>query len=104
MAKSIMVVESRPKSQDDVDDYHHWYEQVHIPELLSVDCFVSARRFMTEDGGGFLAIYELDADVATAKAALAEAQSSGRLSPPVGLSLDPPPSVRYFSLRGEFDS
>jgi hypothetical protein len=97
-----MVVESRPKSDGDAEVYHQWYEQVHIPELLGVDGFVSARRFAIEDGTGFLAIYELDADVPTAKAALAEAQASGRMSPPVGLQLEPPPSVRYFSLRGLF--
>ena len=99
-----MVVESRPKSDGDAEDYHHWYEKVHIPELLSVDGFVSARRFRTEDGAGFLAIYELDSEIDAAKTALAEAQSAGRMSPPVGLQLDPPPSVRYFSLRGGFDS
>jgi hypothetical protein len=102
MARAIMVVESRPKSDEDADAYHHWYEQVHIPELLSLEGFASARRFATDDGTGFLAIYELDTDVATAKEALADAQSSGRMSPPVGLQVDPPPSVRYFNLRGQF--
>jgi hypothetical protein len=99
MAQAIMVVESRPKSEADAQAYHHWYDHVHIPELLSVEGFVSARRFATEDGSAFLAIYELDSDIEAAKAALGEAQSSGRMSAPVGLSLDPPPSVRYFSLR-----
>ena len=50
--------------------YHEWYDDVHIPELLSLDGFVSARRYAGEDGTSFLATYEIDTDIATAKAAM----------------------------------
>src|SRR4051794_23845560 len=100
MAQTILMVESRPKSEEDAAAYHAWYDDVHIPELLSLDGFVSAQRYAGEEGASFLAIYEIDTDIATAKAAMVAAQSEGRMTAPVGVSLDPPPSVRYFTVRG----
>ncbi len=43
MAKALLIVESKPASADQVDEYHAWHESTHIPEMLSVDGFVSAR-------------------------------------------------------------
>jgi hypothetical protein len=52
------------------------------------------------DGDSLLAVYEIDGDVETAKANLRAAQTSGTMSRPVGMQLDPPPSVRYFRSGG----
>ena len=37
MAQAIMVVESRPRSEEDTAAYHEWYDEVHIPELLAIN-------------------------------------------------------------------
>jgi hypothetical protein len=96
MAGGVMIVETAPSSPEELIAYHEWYDTVHVPEILKVDGFVSARRLESVDGNGFIAIYEIDGDVEAAKANLAAAQSSGTMSRPVGVRLDPPPSVRYF--------
>lgn len=98
MAKAILYVETRPASPEEAADYHKWYNEVHIPEILKIDGFVSARRFEPmEPGGPFVAIYEIEADdVEVPRAALTEATQSGRNSRPVGVSFDPPPSPQYY--------
>ena len=58
---------------------------------------MSGRRFGSLAGdGSFLAVYEIDTDVETARVALAEAGKAGTMSRPTGVQLDPPPTVRYF--------
>ncbi len=66
MSKSLLFVESRPASPDQVDEYHRWQDQVHVPEMLAVDGFVSARCWRT-DGDSFVTLYEIDTDVETAR-------------------------------------
>ena len=78
----------RPKQ---AADYHQWYNETHLPEMLSVDGFVSARRFEPVEGDGpFIAIYQFDTDDLDAtRARLADATKSGRNSTPVGVSFRP---------------
>jgi hypothetical protein len=94
--KGILLVQSRPSSADDADAYHRWYDDTHLPEILGVDGFVSARRLAALDGESFLVVYEID-DIDRAKAAMAAARSSGSMSAPMGVQLDPPPTVQWFS-------
>jgi hypothetical protein len=97
MPKGILYVESRPASPEQAEAYHRWYDETHIPEILALDGFVSGRRFGSLDAdGSFIAVYEIDTDIATARAALAAAGKAGSMSAPTGVQLDPPPSVRYF--------
>jgi hypothetical protein len=100
MAKGILLVQSRPSSPDDLDTYHRWYDETHIPEILAVDGFASARRLGAADGESFLVVYEVD-DVDAAKAAMAAAQSAGTMTRPAGVQLDPPPSVQWFTELGD---
>jgi hypothetical protein len=95
MARGLLLVQSRPASPEQLEDFHRWYEDTHLPEILGVAGFISARRLAAVDGPSFLVVYEVD-DVAGAKAAMAAWQSSGAMSPPVGVLLDPPPSVQWF--------
>ena len=98
MPKGIMVVESYPASPEQAAEYHEWYNETHMPQILEVDGFVAARRFapMGEDGP-FVAIYEIEADdLEAARARLTEATKSGRTTLPVGVRMDPPPVVRYY--------
>lgn len=45
--------------------YHRWYNEVHLPEVLAIPGIRSARRFRVRgEGIRFMALYELDnADV-----------------------------------------
>ncbi|HEX5144659.1 MAG TPA: hypothetical protein VFW21_12405 [Mycobacterium sp.] len=97
MAKSILFVESRPVSADRVDDFNRWYQETHIPEMLTIDGFVSARRFATE-GDSFIALYEIDTDVETARANVKAAYATGRMSPAELAQTDPPATQRWLSL------
>ncbi|WP_068273709.1 DUF4286 family protein [Aldersonia kunmingensis] len=99
MAKSILFVESGPASADTVDDYNRWHNEVHVPEMLELDGFVSARRW--QDGDNFITLYEIDADVETAKATLKAFFASGTMSKPVGVRTEPPAVMRYLSLIHE---
>jgi hypothetical protein len=99
VARGILIVETRPASPEQAADYHRWYNETHVPEMLAIEGFVSARRFEPVGGDGpFIAIYEIDTDdLDAARARVTEATTSGRHSAPVGVSFDPPPTVRYFS-------
>lgn len=98
MAKSLLFVESKPESPEHVADYHKWHDEIHIPEMLTIDGFVSARRWQPDGGETFITLYEIDADVETARGNLKGAFQSGRMSPPVALDPDTPAVMRYLSL------
>jgi hypothetical protein len=64
MTYYIQTVTSAPVPGRE-DDYHHWYEHTHMPEVLRVPGFVSGRRYVEHgDGGGlrYLAVYEIQTD------------------------------------------
>lgn len=96
MPKGILLVQTRPDSPEEIDAYHRWYDETHIPEILAIDGFSSARRLGSIDGESFLVVYEVD-DVEAAKAAMADARAAGRMTRPTGVQLDPPPSVQWFT-------
>jgi hypothetical protein len=96
MADGVLIVESRPASPEDEAAFHQWYDDVHLPEMLKIEGFASARRLRAADGDSWVAIYDIEGDVDAAKAALKAAQGAGALSAPVGVQLSPPPTVRYF--------
>ncbi len=60
--------------------------------MLSVDGFVSARRWQADDGESFITLYEIDTDVDTARANLKAALQAGQMSKPVVVQMQPPPS------------
>ena len=101
MPKSVLLVESPPESPQLVDDHNKWRDDVHIPEMLAIDGFSSARRWQAEDGESFISLYEIDTDIDTAKANLRAAFQAGRVSKPVAVDVNPPPKMRYFSLVSE---
>ena len=101
MAKTLLLVESKPISPQLVDEYHKWHEQTHIPEMLTIDGFVGARRWQADGGESFITLYEVDTDVDTARANLKAAFQSGQMSKPVAVETEPPAVMRYLSLVGE---
>jgi hypothetical protein len=98
VTNGILVVQSKPSSPDELDEFHRWYDEVHFPEILAVEGFRSARRYQAADGESYLAVYEVD-DVDEAKAAMAEAGAAGRMTRPTGVQLDPPPTTQWFEER-----
>jgi len=103
MTKSLLFVESKLASPDLVDEYHRWQDRIHVPEMLAIDGFVSARRWQT-DGESFVTLYEIDTDVDTARTNLRAALADGRMSKPVAVETQPPPVMRYLSLVNELSS
>jgi hypothetical protein len=101
MPKSLLFVETKPESSKHLAAYHEWHEATHIPEMLTIDGFVSARRWQPDGADTFITLYEIDSDVETARTNLKAAFQSGRMTPPVGVDPNVPPVMRYLSLLSE---
>lgn len=99
-----MFVATMPVSADREADYHDWYNDEHLAEIVSVDGIVSARRFAPTDGNGpFIAIYELDCDDLDAvQEQLAALGRAGQMSSLQFLELDPPPVTRIYREIGSY--
>ena len=71
------------------DEWNEWYDDVHVPDLLAVDGFVSATRWKlvtpTPFGANHLAIFDVHGDIEAAQANLAAAVpkmfKGGRMHP-----------------------
>jgi hypothetical protein len=98
MAHGILLVLSEPVSEADDAAYNDWYDHTHLPEILALPGFVSARRFrmsevqLPSQGGlesvsqrfpsRYVATYEVEGpDLAVAAKALTEASSRLAFSP-----------------------
>ena len=102
MAKGIIHVETRPSSPEREQDYHTWYNEVHIPELVALDGFVSARRFRPADADApYLALYEIEGDDLQAILDNMVA-NAGQLHMSDALQLDPPPVMRLLEMTTEY--
>lgn len=68
MPRHILVVQSDPL-EGQHDEFNEWYDAEHLPAVLDVPGFVSARRFRAapsvhgeEPAHEYLAIYEIESD------------------------------------------
>lgn len=68
MARYILTVATSPAPGRE-DDYNRWYDKVHLAEVLAIDGFVSAERFVVDPAGQhgaaaprYLAIYGIESD------------------------------------------
>lgn len=66
--RGVLIVMSEPALGADVT-YNDWYDRVHLPEVLEVDGFRAARRYVAEPSVHgelppvpYLAIYEMEGD------------------------------------------
>ena len=64
--KTLFVVKSNAQAGRE-DEYNSWYNNIHLPEILKIDGFLSAQRFALDaaqmldaQSHGYLAIYEID--------------------------------------------
>jgi hypothetical protein len=103
MPKGIMVVQSSP-AEGREGEYNEWYSQTHIPQLLEIPGFVSARRFRVSGeqqspGHQYLAVYELEADdLGEAVAELRSRSASGKTDRSDALASSPAPVVTVYEL------
>jgi hypothetical protein len=105
MPRGIIYLETRPVSPDREDEYHKWYNDTHLAEIVSVDGIVSARRFASIDGNGpFIAIYELDCDDLDAVVGrMRELGASGKMSSLELLNMDTPPIPHVYREIGSYE-
>ncbi|MGZ8814177.1 MAG: hypothetical protein ACXWZI_09385 [Mycobacterium sp.] len=98
MPRGIMYVETMPASPDREAEYHKWYNDTHLAQILSVEGIVSARRFAPNDGAGpFIAIYELDCDdLDAAVQRLGELGATGNMTGLDNLAMDPKPIPKVY--------
>lgn len=88
MTRHLLVVSSEPL-EGAADDYQRWYDEVHLPDVLSVPGFVRAQRFAAQPSvhgelpdRRFLAVYEIESDdLERTLAQLAEASPGMVISP-----------------------
>lgn len=85
MTDAYLLVFSSPADGRD-DDYNAWYDDVHLPEVLSIDGIVSAERFeharvgtAAGDETRYLAIYGVEGDPAAAIEALNTRVATGEI-------------------------
>lgn len=59
--KTVMIVLMEPEAEWD-DEFNRWYNELHIPERIALDGYVSARRFKLSEGEfpKYLCIWELE--------------------------------------------
>ncbi|CAI7980701.1 conserved hypothetical protein [Frankia sp. Hr75.2] len=95
MANGICY-ETRPISSECEAEYHAWYDEVHLPEVVALEGFAAARGLSpVDDHGPFVAIYEIEADdLQIVVNNLFAAAAAGRLHIADVLQKDPPPTVR----------
>jgi len=81
MAKRLMVALSNAAEGRD-EDFNDWYENVHIPDVCSIEGVLSATRYEVEGDNPavphrYLTIYELGREGAAVMADIVEGMSSG---------------------------
>ena len=95
---------ARPVSPERDGEFNDWYDRTHLPELLAVPGFVSARRYrrVGDDGAPeYLAVYEIEADdLAAPLRELRRRSAAGETSRSDVLQLDPPPVVGLYEELG----
>lgn len=103
MAKGILYVETKPVAPEREAEYHAWYDEVHLPEVVALEGFTAARRLSpVDDNGPFVAIYDIEADdLQVVVDNLFATVAAGRLHMADVLQTDPPPTLRLLRLTSE---
>jgi antibiotic biosynthesis monooxygenase (ABM) superfamily enzyme len=60
ISKELLVV-AVTVTADVEDAWNRWYNETHLPEIVTCPGFISAQRYLSQDGAGrrYLTIYEL---------------------------------------------
>lgn len=57
----VMVVHTQIPSERE-DEFNHWYDEIHLPEITNCPGFIRSARYVSEqdDHRRYLALYELE--------------------------------------------
>ncbi|MFF0814641.1 hypothetical protein ACFYVR_05725 [Rhodococcus sp. NPDC003318] len=104
MARGIIYVESGPISPEREEEYNKWYDEIHLPDVVATEGYVSARRFApVADGGPYIAIYEIEGDDLQAiYDRMYEAYNAGKFRMSDSLKTPEPPVVRLLAQITEY--
>jgi hypothetical protein len=87
MAKCKLIALTTPLPGKEAE-FHEWYQNTHIPEMISIPGFTGAQRFqlvakmMGSDPNTYLAIYDVETDdPAAVLTAMGEFAQSGKMTP-----------------------
>ena len=65
-----------------IDQFNHWYNEVHLPEILACPGFLSAARYECVAGQPqFVAIYELESEAALSTPEMKKVRGWGDMFP-----------------------
>ncbi|KPM51074.1 hypothetical protein CcI49_10115 [Frankia sp. CcI49] len=108
MAKGVFVVQSHPVSPEREDEFNKWYSEEHIPDILEIPGFVSAKRYRLRDAGhltadpaarAYLTVYEIEADdLGAPLLEMAARSAEGRVRRSSSVQVDPPPVRSFYEL------
>ncbi|MGW6332954.1 hypothetical protein [Nocardia rhamnosiphila] len=103
MARGILYVETWPSAPEQEAEFHRWYDEVHLHEVVAFDGFIGARRLVPVDGRGpFVALYEIEADDLQAVVDnMVKVHAEGGLRMSDSIRTDPGPNVRLLRLTTE---
>lgn len=103
--KTVLHVESGPAGPDVAAEYNRWYDEVHIPEMLTIEGIVAARRYATAGGDGtYIAHYEIEGDPKAVMKRLQDAAGDGTMHLSDTARTDPPPRMLILELVAEQDA
>jgi len=101
--RALLLVHTNAAGPDKEDEYHRWYDEVHIPQLLErVPGIVRAARYLASPEGPpvserNLAIYEIEADdPAAVLREINKAAASGRLDFTSAMDASTPPVMALY--------
>ena len=96
--QSLMLTFSNPAAPEMEDEYHRWYSQVHIPQLLAhVPGLTAATRYRCGDGSPhrYLTVYQVEGSDRAVLQDLADRMADGTLDRSPALQRDPPPIMIF---------
>jgi len=66
MENWLLMVEANCTDEKGDSEFNRWYDEVHVPDVLSASGFKSAARYTLKEGarekGRYLAVYEIETD------------------------------------------
>jgi hypothetical protein len=96
-ARKLLLTFSNPSDLSREAEYHEWYTQTHIPQLLEhVTGFKTARRYRVDNDElpfKYLVIYEIEGATADVLNEIPQRGAEGKLTRSPELQTYPPPLI-----------
>jgi hypothetical protein len=71
MKRPLLAVRTEVDAKDEMA-FNEWYDNIHVPDVLSLPEIIAATRYQLAGAATYLALYEIDGDPERAVAALTE--------------------------------